>query len=143
MTVNALEAPCGIHCGFCPLNLALTREDVRSELAGRLNMPPEEVGCAGCRSIEGRCPVIGEPCATWLCAREKGVEFCSDCAEFPCLRLMPCADRAGRLPHNIKIYSLALRKAKGPEEWAKAIKDVYDLYFHSRMIIGRGPSARD
>ena len=45
------------------------------------------------------------------------------------MKLMPSSDRADKLPQNIKIYSLALRKAKGAHEWEKAIKDVYDRYF--------------
>ena len=117
----SLEAPCGIHCGLCPLHKAGEDEQLRAGLIERLKLPPEKVPCPGCRAADGHCPVIGEQCATWICARDRGVEFCSDCPDFPCVRLMPCADRAGVLPHNIKIFSLALRKTKGREAWAKAI----------------------
>ncbi len=139
MMEKALEAPCGIHCGLCPLNKALGDENLKALLAKRLNLPLEKVGCRGCRAVDGHCPVIGEQCATWLCAKDKEVEFCSDCGDFPCVRLTPCGDRASTLPHNIKIFSLALRKAKGPDEWARAIAEVYRLYFEGKMVIGRGP----
>lgn len=132
---NALEAPCGIHCGYCKLNQALTDENLAKILKEKMNLPT----CTGCRSIDGYCPVIGEQCATWVCSKQKGVEFCHECADFPCIKLMPCADRADKLPHNIKVYSLMLRKAKGAHEWSKAIGKVYDLYYKGQMVIGRGP----
>ena len=46
------------------------------------------------------------------------------------------------IPHNIKIYSLALRKAKGAHEWEKEIKEAYKLYYQGEMVIGRGPRAK-
>jgi len=139
---NALEAPCGIHCGLCPLNIAITDTKMKEQLSVRLNLPAEKVTCTGCRSIDGHCPVIGEQCATWVCVKGKGLEFCSECAEFPCVKLMPCSDRADKLPQNIKIFSLALRKSKGAYEWEKTIKDVYDRYFHGVMVIGHGPQPK-
>jgi len=136
---NSLEAPCGLHCGLCPLNKAITDEQLKKQLSERLNLPLEKATCPGCRAIDGYCPVIGEQCATWVCSKEKSVEFCSECADFPCIKLMPCADRAAKLPHNIKVYSLALRKQRGAQEWTNAIKDLYELYYKGQMIIGRGP----
>lgn len=136
---NPLEAPCGIHCGMCPLNRAITDENLRKLLSERLNLPPEKAVCEGCNAVDGNCPVIKEKCATYICAVEKGVAFCSDCSDFPCIKLMPCSDRADKLPHNIKIYSLTLRKQKGEKEWNKAIKDLYDLYFKGQLVIGHGP----
>ncbi len=143
MTEKALEAPCGIHCGLCPLNKALGDENLKAVLAERLKLPLERAGCRGCRAVDGHCPVIGEQCATWMCVQSKGVEFCSDCGEFPCVKLMPCSDRAVILPHNIKVFSLALRKARGREEWEREIAEVYRLYFEGKMAIGRGPTAKD
>ena len=39
----------------------------------------------------------------------------------------------------MKVYSLSLRKAKGTDEWRKAIEEVYDLYYQGKMVVGRGP----
>ena len=139
MDNNALEAPCGLHCGLCPMHLASTNEKLRAAIAEKRNMPPEKVACDGCRAIDGQCPVISEQCATWVCSKEKGLEFCYECADFPCVKLMPCSDRASFLPHNIKIYSLALRKSKGAHEWEKEIIAAYNLYYNGEMVIGRGP----
>jgi hypothetical protein len=139
---TGLAAPCGIHCGMCPLNRALSDEKLRDALAQRMNVPAEKATCKGCRVVVGHCPVIGEQCATYICSQEKGVEFCCDCSEFPCTKLMPCSDRADVLPHNIKIYSLILRKNRGDEIWNRLIDQIYSLYFQGQMKIGRGPQPR-
>jgi len=39
-----------------------------------------DAGCAGCRDGGGAFP----GCAAKTCAREKRVDFCGECAEFPC-----------------------------------------------------------
>ncbi len=75
-----LAAPCGIHCGLCPLNRALTDEALRKSLAQGMNVPEEKAQCEGCRAVDGHCPVIGEQCATFVCAAEKDVEFCGEFA---------------------------------------------------------------
>lgn len=56
---------------------------------------------------------------------------------------MPCADRATELPQNIKVFSLALRKEKGDEEWRRTIMELYSLYFKGMMVIGRGPEQKE
>ena len=140
---NLLEAPCGIHCGMCVLNQAGSDEELRTLVSEKLHLPKDKVVCSGCRAINGFCPVNHEQCATWLCAKEKGVAFCSECTEFPCRKLMPCADRASELPQNIKVFSLTLRKTKGDEEWRRSIEEVYGLYFKGALVLGHGPVLKE
>jgi hypothetical protein len=137
-----LAAPCGLHCGMCLLNKALSDAKLRDTLAQRMNVPPEKATCRGCRDVEGHCPVIGEQCATFICAQEKGVDFCCDCSEFPCAKLLPCSDRAESIPHNIKVYCLTLRKLKGEKAWNQMINEIYSLYYRGQIKIGRGPVPR-
>jgi hypothetical protein len=146
---NALEAPCGLDCSMCLRHKALNDEKLRTLLSDRqhllsdkVTVTPDKVGCPGCRAIEGNCMHIGEQCATYICSREKGVDFCSDCADFPCIKLMPCADKSSIIPHNIKVYSLNIRKFKGEDEWKKVFPDLYQLYFKGQMFIGRGPQPK-
>jgi hypothetical protein len=140
---NLLEAPCGLHCGICYLYRAKDDKALRSLVSKKFNLPENKTACPGCRAVEGVCPVIGDPCATYVCTKEKGIMFCSECQEFPCRKLMPCADGASDLPQNIKVFSLALRKYKGEEEWKKSIMEAYKLYFTGEMIIGQGPVKKD
>ena len=139
---HKLAAPCSLHCGMCPLYKALSDEKLRDTLAQRMNVPEEKATCYGCRAVDGHCPVIGEQCATYVCAQEKGVDFCCDCLEFPCFKLLPCTDRAQSLPHNLKVYSLTLRKLKGEEAWNQMIGKIYSLYYGGQIVIGRGPAPR-
>ena len=128
---------------MCPLHQALSDEKLRGVLSQRMNIPLEKVGCEGCRAANGHPPVLGEPCATYLCTKEKGVEFCSECTDFPCLKLMPCADKADSLPHNLKVYSLTLRKLKGEQTWNQLIGQLYSLYHRGKMVIGKGPASQN
>ncbi|MDD5313150.1 MAG: DUF3795 domain-containing protein [Dehalococcoidia bacterium] len=146
---NALEAPCGLDCSMCMQHKAIGDENLKKKLSDMMQLlsdnvtvPADKVGCPGCRAIEGNCLHIGEQCLTYICTREKGVDFCSDCAEFPCIKLMPCADKSTIIPHNIKLYSLNVRKFKGEEEWKKVFPELYQLYFKGKMFIGRGPQPK-
>lgn len=140
---HLLEAPCGLHCGVCFLYRARSDEALRSMVADKFGIPAEKAACPGCRGVTGFCPVIGGQCATYACAQEKGVPFCSECTLFPCPKLMPCADQASTLPQNLKVFSLALRKARGDEEWRRSIMDAYRLYFKGEMVIGHGPVLKE
>ena len=70
-----LVAPCGIDCGTCELYLCKENQQLFAYLLSK-GIPEEKLPCAGCRDIEGKCPVIGSQCATFACAMEKGADFC-------------------------------------------------------------------
>ena len=100
-------APCGIDCSRC---IALIDGDARKhaealqeifgpsfhkfaeKFAERLPVLAKYgdfrefvdflagVDCAGCRNA----PVDEKPCGILKCYREKGVDFCFECGEFPC-----------------------------------------------------------
>jgi hypothetical protein len=59
-------------------------------------------------------------CAACECANRKGHHLCEDCKDFPCDHLHPYADKAGELPHNIKVFNLCLIKKMGLEKWAES-----------------------
>jgi len=62
MEINErLIAPCGLYCGWCPFYV----------------FKPSEYSCPGCRDRE-------EECVIRDCARDRGVELCTFCSEFPC-----------------------------------------------------------
>ncbi len=70
---------------------------------------------------EGKCSILNEngQCKVYLCTQEQQIHNCSECDDFPCDNLQPLADRANRIPHNTKVYHLALIKKMGLEAWAK------------------------
>jgi hypothetical protein len=100
---------------------------------------PASIPCPGCRSIKGRCPVIKEVCATYLCTVEHKVDFCFECANFPCPKLNPASDLASQIPYNLKIFNLCYIKEKGLEKWLEDAPDIANKYFQGKMFIGKGP----
>jgi hypothetical protein len=116
-----LIAPCGVYCGGCRRYQARTDKNLRQQIAEEKGIPVEELYvCAGCRPLGGQVELAGgEPvCETYACAvNDKKVEFCYQCADFPCLKLAPCADRAQQTPHNNKVYNLVLLTKLGIDAW--------------------------
>lgn len=100
-------APCGLDCGRCAdlrggeisvlasrlLGLlgnygrvAALKSQERPEFAGYGQFEAVLAGfsaaaCGGCRGDNITCPL---DCLAKTCSREKGVDFCFQCAEYPC-----------------------------------------------------------
>lgn len=77
---------CGYDCRLCAARS--DDPDVRQRLVdgwrkifGHEHYTADNVRCDGCRS-EGR--VADQECRARPCARERGVESCAACEEFPC-----------------------------------------------------------
>ena len=91
---------CGYNCHLCAARSDDT--EVRQRLVdgwhkyfGHERYTVENVRCDGCRS-DGR--IADVECKARPCARERGVEMCPDCDEFPCDKVRPLmASRAGML----------------------------------------------
>lgn len=133
-----LIAPCGLDCGICELYTCRDDETLKAALVSR-GVPAGALPCEGCRRIEGACPVLPESCATSLCVRGRGHSHCSECEDFPCKTLAPAADRADRLPHNLKIFNLCVLARHGAGELVKRSQAIKDAYFKGKMKIGEGP----
>ena len=131
MDYKQMTAPCGLDCFNCPVYLAGENEKLRATIAERMNVPIEKVACMGCRNEHGTIAFVGMtgPCNVFRCISGKGLDFCSDCADFPCDHLHPYADQAAQRPHNTKVFNLCLIKKMGLERWAtekaKAVKETY------------------
>ena len=70
---------------------------------------------------------------------DRGYDFCYECPEFPCGMLNPAADRAGDLPHNIKVFNLCCIKEKGLATWLQKAPQIKQKYFSGKMALGKGP----
>ena len=133
-----LVAPCGIDCGICELQGANARPERIEAMVAR-GIPREKLPCKGCRNIDGNCPVIQGQCATYACASQHAVEFCFQCAQFPCVRLHPSADRADVLPHNLKVYNLSAIRRDGLGAFIQASAEIQKRYYKGKMAVGKGP----
>lgn len=132
-----LTAPCGIYCGECEAHKAKDDPALLEYMKKALNT--EALPCPGCRTIKGNCPVIDGTCETYACASEHAVDFCFECGEFPCPKLNPAADRAEKLPHNIKVFSLCTIQNQGLASLVEKYPEIKQRYFRGKMAIGRGP----
>jgi hypothetical protein len=133
-----LIAPCGLDCGICELYLSRDEEQLMDALISK-GISKEVLPCDGCRAIEGRCPAIHDKCATFQCANENRISFCSECNDFPCMKLAPAADRAEVLPHNTKLFNLCVIQSCGVEKLIEQALEIKQSYYKGKMKIGEGP----
>lgn len=110
-----LAAPCGLYCGSCEIYRACKDDDFET-LAGfgkELNMPLDEVVCDGCRTEKTMfwCP----DCEIKGCCEERGVSFCFECRDFPCIALVEFQEQA---PHHSEcIGNLEMMADVGIQSW--------------------------
>lgn len=142
INLREMTAPCGLDCFNCPGYLANNNEEIRKQISSRFKaegMSDEKVTCRGCRNENGICPLGGfrtEPCKVYTCVNVKGIESCADCSDFPCDNLHPYADMASEVPHNTKVFNLALIRKMGLEKWAlEKAKLVKETYFGGKWNI--------
>jgi len=77
------DAYCGLYCGACPHFLA-TENGTLETFAAEKGMTPDEALCHGCKSDHLRVNAWCASCTYKACAREKGFDFCYECADYPC-----------------------------------------------------------
>jgi hypothetical protein len=134
MDYRNLTAPCGIACFECLVFKATTNAAIKKGISEKLGLDYDKSDCIGCRNRNGigflsgknnifpvgQCILLDETglCKIYACAEKKQVHNCSECADFPCDLLQPLADRADKIPHNLKAYNLSLIRKMGLEKWA-------------------------
>jgi len=124
-------ATCGMDRGVCEPYACRDNHKLFNRLVER-RMLKDKRPCDGCRAVKGNCPVIGGACETYGCASENKVEFCFDCDKFPCERLDPAANRAGILPHNLKVFSLCTIKRIGLDTFVDKSPEIKRRYSSAR-----------
>jgi hypothetical protein len=97
-----LIAPCGMNCGVCSGYLAL-KNDVKSQ---GIRM----AYCAGCRPRSKNCAFLKKRCNLLMYGR---VQYCYECAEFPCRHLQHIDKRYRALFRMSMIENLEYIKRDG------------------------------
>jgi len=118
-----LAAVCGLFCPACHVFIGTKEDPERLKvMAGRLQRPLEEMQCNGCRS-EKRCFYCESKCIMTKCAAAKGVDFCGECAEYPCKDLKAFQ---AEMPHRIELWKSQERiKEVGWEKWYSEMIEHY------------------
>ncbi len=90
--MSDIVARCGYRCNLC---LAY-RDNIKSSQDQKLisdgwykyygfRIEPEDIKCDGCLSLDTDDPRLMDPnCPVRFCVKEKGLENCAYCQEFPC-----------------------------------------------------------
>ena len=129
MTKNADEADdkkvaavCGLYCEGCSWFIATSENPEKLKRMGsKFNWSQEESRCLGCRSGK-RLPYC-ENCTMAACAAERGIDFCSECADYPCDELKTFQ---AALPHRIELWdNLARIGSVGYQQWLREIRANY------------------
>ncbi len=119
--VDKMIGYCGYNCHLCAARsddpeLRQRLVDGWRRYFGHQTYTVENVRCDGCRA-GGR--VADKNCKARPCARERGVEYCTDCDEFPCDKVKPlwatkegmllfCYPRTRELTHEE--YDICMRQ---------------------------------
>jgi hypothetical protein len=107
-------AVCGLFCPACTIYIGSTEDPERLKTVAQMtNATAENLACHGCH-LDKR-TVYCESCKMLKCSAEKGIDFCIECKEYPCVELKEF--QAG-LPHRIELWkSLERIKEIGFEKW--------------------------
>ncbi len=118
-----LAAVCGLFCPACHVYIAAHEDEAKlAMMAKRYNTSLDELHCNGCRS-EKRCFYCETMCTFTKCAASKGVDFCGDCAEYPCKGLKEFQALA---PHRIELWKNQARiKEAGYAAWYAEMAEHY------------------
>ena len=118
-----LAAVCGLFCPACHVFIGTHEEPAKLELMSQhYQQPLEKMQCNGCRSTK-RCFYCETVCTMAKCAEEMNVDFCGNCAEYPCKTLKEFQARA---PHRIELWKSHARiKEAGWETWYVEMVELY------------------
>jgi hypothetical protein len=112
---------CGLNCAKCDIYKAgHGNEELRDEIVEWFrkehdeDIKPDQVGCEGCR---GSLSVHWSPeCRIILCARNREIEYCFQCTDFPCTILAEFSSD-GISHHKRTIENLKRMKQNGIKAW--------------------------
>ena len=142
MDKRHLIAPCGLACFNCQFLEENITDQIRQGISEVRDIPIEETGCKGCREEGGYCKYVKYDCKTWKCVQEKGIEFCSDCNQFPCSYLAPTL-KGANFPHNMKVYNLCRIRLIGIDAWIEESANIRKHYYDGEFVVGEGPVLRN
>ena len=123
-----LLSPCGLYCGACGVYLS-TRDGntkFRDILAHLYGSKPEETACLGCMQPDPPECLYGfcKQCPIRDCVREKGLDSCHACGDWPCLYIGSFPVPVGRRVMQRAIprwreLAAELGPAEGAVAWAR------------------------
>ncbi|MBN1498308.1 MAG: DUF3795 domain-containing protein [Spirochaetes bacterium] len=112
-----LAAPCGLYCGACGVYIATqeNNEKLREKFAGAFGVTPAQAHCAGCLSDDPESIFLYcRVCPIKSCTKEKKIEGCFQCDEFPCAKIEAFPIAEGK---KVILRSVPRWREIGTERW--------------------------
>jgi len=109
-----LAGSCGMFCPSCKIYIA-TRDkaNIRKRIAESLYLPTLSLECEGCHS--GSCYHYCQNCEIKHCTSSKGYNFCGECLDYPCDKLVRFQSNR---PHLSELFANQKRiQEAGFETW--------------------------
>lgn len=107
------DSYCGLYCGACSV-LAANKEGNVKEAAKKWDMNPGDIVCYGCKTET--ISVYCKDCDIKDCAEDRGVDFCFQCGNYPCNRLIEF--NHDECPHHsVVMKNLETISKNGIEYW--------------------------
>lgn len=104
---------CGLYCGGCEVFL-INKRGIVDEKAKEWDMKPEDLKCNGCKTatVSAFC----RSCKIKKCAETKGIEFCYQCPDYPCMIIKDFKNDE-HPHHSIVLHNLSSIKENGLAKW--------------------------
>jgi hypothetical protein len=118
---NWAIAFCGLNCAKCDMYEAghgdeKKRDEIYTWFKEKRNkiLKPEQITCEGCKGpLDAH---WSEDCKMMTCAKKNGVQYCFECADFPCSILNTFASD-GAPHHKRTVENLKRMKKIGIDAW--------------------------
>jgi hypothetical protein len=112
---------CGLNCAKCDIyDAGHGNEKARNEIIEwfkkerNVTLKPEQITCEGCRgSLDTH---WSSDCKMLLCAKNKGLDYCFQCEDFPCTNVNKFASD-GVSHHKRTVENAKRMKEIGLETW--------------------------
>ena len=124
---NELLAPCGLYCGVCRVYIAHKDNDIEFK---REILPiykaygaksVDDIACDGCLS-EGIVFPYCKTCSIKDCIKDKGIEGCRQCDEFPCDIIENWPSSAGK---KVMLRVIPTWRKLGTQKWVESEEKRY------------------
>ena len=124
---NELLAPCGLYCGVCRVYIAHRDNDIefKKEILtiykayGAKSV--DDIACDGCLS-EGTVFPYCKTCSIKDCIKDKGIEGCRLCDEFPCAIIENWPSPTGR---KVMLRVIPAWREHGTQKWIESEEKRY------------------
>jgi len=115
-----LLAPCGLYCGVCSIYIAhrddnLKFKEILLPVYKAFAKSVDDISCTGCLS-EGIVFPVCRVCAIKNCTKDKGIDGCHQCDDFPCKFIDNFPVPVGK---KVILRAIPTRREKGTEYWVE------------------------